>query len=200
VIFFTDSQLYGTIFMNRVSSSDHHSDLPWYVVRVKANAERKVAQSLANRGVEVFLPLQKRPSKRKSMGMIEIPLFPGYVFSRFPWNGSQIVLTCEGVVHILCRGSVPEPVDAAEMRSLLVLSRTAPCLSPMPAFTTGQKVKITEGPLTNVEGIVLRDSGRQRLVVSVSLLHRSVVAEIDREWVDNIHPPATVTSWLATGA
>jgi len=186
--------------MNQVSFSDESSGSPWYVVRVKANAERKVAQSLTNRGLEVFLPLQKRQSKRKRVGTIDIPLFPGYVFSRFAWNSSQIVLTCEGVVHILCRGAVPEPVDADEMRSLLVLSRTAPCLTSLPTFTTGQKVRITEGPLSDVEGIVLRDSGRQRLIVSVSLLRRSVVAEIEREWVEDLNRPVTVTSWLATGA
>jgi len=183
--------------MNQVSSFDQS---PWYVVRVKANAERKVAQSLTNRGVEVFLPLQKRQSKRKSVGLIEIPLFAGYVFSRFSWNRSQTVLTCEGVVHILCRGNVPEPVDANEMRSLLVLSRTAPSLAPLPTFTTGQKVKITEGPLADVEGIVVRDLGRQRLIVSLSLLRRSVVAEIDREWVEDLTPTVQVTSWLATSA
>jgi transcription termination/antitermination protein NusG len=186
--------------MNQVRSFDRSSSSPWYVVRVKANAERKVAQSLTNRGLEVFLPLQKRPSKRKKMGLIEIPLFAGYIFSRFTWNCTQTVLTCEGVVHILSRGSVPEPVDPDEMRSLLVLSRSVPSLSPLPAFTTGQKVKITEGPLADVEGIVLRDSGRQRLIVSVSLLRRSVVAEIDREWVEDINPPVAVTRWLATGA
>ena len=186
--------------MDQVRSFDQASGSPWYVVRVKANAERKVAQSLTNRGVEVFLPLQKRQSKRKSVGLIEIPLFPGYVFSRFSWNGSQVVLTCDGVVHILCRGSVPEPVDASEMRSLLVLSRTAPSLSPLLAFTTGQKVKITEGPLADVEGIVLRDNGRQRMIVSVSLLRRSVIAEIDREWVEDLTPTVQVTSWLAKSA
>jgi transcription termination/antitermination protein NusG len=186
--------------MNQVICPQQYIDLPWYVVRVKANAERKVAQSLTNRGLDIFLPLQKRPSKRKSMGLIDIPLFPGYVFAQFAMAGSQLVLTCDGVVHILCRGSVPEPVDSDEMHSLLVLSKTAPCLSALPAFATGQKVRITEGPLADVEGIVLRDNGRQRLVVSVSLLKRSVVAEIDREWLEDLDTPLTVTSWHSTGA
>jgi len=186
--------------MNQVVCPQQYIDLPWYVVRVKSNAERKVAQSLTNRGVDIFLPLQKRPSKRKSRGLIEIPLFPGYVFARFALSGTQIILTCDGVVHILSRGNTPEPVDGDEMRSLLVLSKTVASITPLPAFTTGQKVRITEGPLADVEGIVVRDNGRQRLVVSVSLLKRSVVAEIDREWLEEVNPPLTVTSWLSTGA
>jgi transcriptional antiterminator NusG len=186
--------------MNQVVCPKQFIDLPWYVVRVKANAERKVAQSLTNRGVDIFLPLHKRPSKRKSVGLIDIPLFPGYVFARFALPGSQVVLTCDGVVHILCRGSVPEPVDRDEMHSLLVLSRTVPSITPLPSFATGQKVRITEGPLADVEGIVLPDSGRQRLIVSVSLLRRSVFAEIDREWLEELNAPLQVSTWLSTGA
>ena len=56
---------------------------PWYVVRVKPNRERLVALSLSGRNLEVFLPFQKRMSARRNIGLIEIPLFPGYVFSQF---------------------------------------------------------------------------------------------------------------------
>jgi transcription antitermination factor NusG len=174
-------------------------DAPWYVIRVKANSERKVAQGLTNRDVAVFLPLQKRLSKRKTLGLIEVPLFPGYVFAQFERRESLLVVSCPGVVQVLCRGSVPEPVDPAEMYSLLVLSRTARSLSLLPTFTTGQKVRITGGPLADVEGIVLRDNGRQRLILSVSLLRRSVVAEIDREWLEDVNPCVHVTPWMATG-
>jgi hypothetical protein len=86
------------------------------------------------------------------------------------------------------------------MFSLLTLSRTARSLSLLPSFTTGQKVRITEGPLADVEGIVLRDNGRQRLILSVSLLRRSVVAEIDREWIEDLSPAVQVTPWMASGA
>jgi transcription antitermination factor NusG len=172
------------------------SSLPWYVVRVKANAERLVAQSLTNRGVTVFLPLQKRLSRRKNFGLIDIPLFSGYIFAQFEYRLSLPVVACPGVVQILCRGTIPEPVEPSEMRSLLVLSRAALSISLLPVFTTGQIVRITDGPLTDVEGIVLRDSGRRRLIVSVSLLRRSVVAEIDRGWVEDLNPSVRVTPWI----
>ena len=159
--------------MNYNKSSGGVPGLPWYVIRVKSNTERVVAQSLTNRGITVFLPLEKRLSKRKNFGLIETPLFPGYVFAQFEYRAALPVVTCPGVVHIICRGTVPEPVDPAEMHSLLVLSQTAVSMSLLPTFARGQKVRITGGPLADVEGIVISDNGSQRLILSVTLLRRS---------------------------
>jgi transcription antitermination factor NusG len=166
------------------SDDGHGIPLNWYVVRVRANAERKVAQILGNHDIDVFLPLQKRPSRRRNLGLIETPLFPGYIFARFDRRRHLPVVSCPGVVNILCRGRVPEPVDSSEMFALQTVSHKARSLTPMAALPSGSKVRIAAGPLADVEAIVLRDNGRQRIVVSVSLLQRSVEAEVEREWVD----------------
>jgi transcription antitermination factor NusG len=173
----------------------HISDLLWYVVRVKANAERKVAQSLSNRGMEAFLPVQRRLSRQKRGGRLDVPLFPGYVFARFDYHAALLVVTCPGVVHIVRRGNVAEPVDPVEMYALQSVSRMARSLEPLPAFAVGEKVRVTGGPLADVEGIVLRDNGRRRLAVSISLLRRSVVAEIEREWLDNLQTSVEIVHW-----
>lgn len=186
--------------MSPLVTGGNDSAMPWYVIRVKANAEKTAAQSLTNRGVVVFLPLQKRQSRRKNFGLIDIPLFPGYIFGQFDYRDPLRVVACPGVVQILSRGNMPEPVDPAEMHSLLVLSRTGLSMSLLPVFARGQKVRITNGPLTDVQGLVLRDNGRQRLILSVSLLRRSVVAEIDREWIEDLNPSVQVTPWTGTGA
>jgi transcription antitermination factor NusG len=176
---------------------------PWYVVRCRANAERAVASGLTNRGVNVFLPFEKRPSKRKNIGYIETPLFPGYVFAQFEYRSALLVVACPGVVHILCRGQIPEAVDSGEMHSLLSLSRQSVEMSSHPTyFVKGDKVRITHGPLVNIEGIVAEDNGSQKLILSVSMLRRSVVAHVDRELIESLTAaPAAreVTVWAATG-
>jgi len=190
--------------MNQLDSAGSSAfALPWYVVRCKANAERTVAHSLTNRGITVFLPLERRPSKRKNIGYIETPLFPGYVFAQFQYRESLLVVACPGVVNILCRGPVPEPVDPAEINSLITLTRQAVSMSALPIFEKGDKVRITSGPLADVEGIIVRDSGNQKLIVSVSLLRRSVVAQVDRAWIevqDSTPARLEVTSWSSAGA
>lgn len=174
--------------------------LPWYVVRVRANAERQVARGLAGRGVEVFLPIQSRMSRgKRAAGRIEIPLFPGYLFAQFDTRSALPVLMCPGVVHILSRGSTPEPVDPDELYALQSVTRLAQSVEALPTFTVGQKVRITGGPLADVQGVVLRDNGRERLVVSISLLHRSVIAEVEREWLENIEPSVGFSRWAEAG-
>lgn len=185
--------------MDQIESSVNENGRPWYIVRVRANAERPVAQALANRGVSVFLPLAKRMSRRRNVGLIEVPLFPGYLFAQFEHRDALAVITCPGVVQVLCRGRMPEAVDPAEIRSLILISRTALSISPMPGFVGGQKVRVSAGPLNEVEGIVLRDDGRRRLVLSLSLLRRSVAAEIGREWVEDVIPAAKVLPWMENG-
>jgi len=155
----------------------------WHVIRVRANAERQVSRSLSSKDVEVFLPVQKRaPVRRRTSG--ESPLFPGYVFASFDSRFTLPVVACPGVVHILCRGNIPEVVDPAEIHALQTVAMKARTLVPHPMLEWGEKIRIREGPLADVEGIVLRDEGGPRLVVSISLLQRSVVAEVDRDWLE----------------
>jgi transcription antitermination factor NusG len=98
-------------------------------------------------------------------------------------------------MHILSIGTQAEPVDPDELFALQSLSRAGCPLEPLPKFTTGQKIKIASGPLANVEAIVVRDDGRPRLIVSISLLHRSVVAEIDREGLEEVQPSVRIMRW-----
>jgi transcription antitermination factor NusG len=169
--------------MSHVSTA-YETDKPWHVVRVRANAERQVERSLLHRDITVFLPLQKRPGKNRQGVAVEGPLFPGYIFASFDNHLTLPVVTCPGVVHILCRGNILEVVDHSEMFALQTVAREAHALLPLSVFCCGEKVKIRQGPLADVEGIVLRDEGGTRLVVSVSMLQRSVVAEVDREWLE----------------
>jgi transcription antitermination factor NusG len=170
----------------------YEADKPWHVIRVRANAERQVARSLSNRDIAVFLPVQRRPGKNRNGITIEAPLFPGYLFASFDNHFTLPIVACPGVVHILCRGNTPEVVDPSEMFALQTVARKAHVLLPCPVFNSGEKVKIRQGPLADVEGIVVRDDGRPRLIVSVSLLQRSVVAEVDRDWLEReelVMPP-----------
>lgn len=162
---------------------DRDAGKQWHVIRVRANAERKVTRSLSSKDMEVFLPVQKRAQARRRTSA-EAPLFPGYVFASFDSRFTLPVVACPGVVHILCRGNIPEVVDPAEIRALQTVASQARTLLPHPMLEWGERIRIREGPLTDVEGIVLRDEGGPRLVVSISLLQRSVVAEVDRDWLE----------------
>ena len=54
-------------------------------------------------------------------------------------------------------------------------------------------VRIEEGPLQGLSGMVLKIKSGLKLVLSVSLLQRSVAVEIDRRWISSVHAGARVS-------
>jgi len=156
----------------------------WFALRVKSRYEKVVSTIARNKGFQEFLPLyQCRRRWSDRVKTIELPLFPGYVFCRLNPQYRLPLLTIPGVVHFVGIGKTPVPVDDEEI--LAIQSAVASGLStePWPFLNVGQRVRLEEGPLTGVEGILIEVRKRYRVVVSVTLLHRSVSVEIEREWV-----------------
>jgi transcription antitermination factor NusG len=154
---------------------------PWYAVRVRSRHERLVATALEGKGYEQFLPLYR--SRRRwadRVKEVDLPLFAGYVFARFDHQQRLPVLKTPGVVHIVGMGAVPAPVAEAEIAAVqAVLASGLPAV-PWPFLAAGKRVLVEKGPLEGLEGILLEIKNRHRIVVSVSLLQRSVSVEIDR--------------------
>jgi transcription antitermination factor NusG len=166
--------------------------LSWFVVAVRSNYERSVSLSLSDRGYETYLPLYRsRRNWSDRNKAVEVPLFTGYTFSRFdPWKRLPI-LQIPGVREIIgSKSTGPIPVDEREINAVRAMLSSSLPVGPWPYLHEGQFVAIERGPLTGVEGIILEVKAKFRLVVSVSLLNRSVYAEIDREWV---RPIASLT-------
>lgn len=155
----------------------------WFAIRVKSNRERVTADALRGRDVEVCLPVyQEHRSSRNRARVVELPLFAGYVFGRFDVNRRLPVITAPGVVHIVSVGNVPQPVDSREMASIFALLQTKIAAAPHP-YATGCRVQLRAGPLRGVEGIVVTHSAATKLILSVTLLQRSIAVAVDPEWV-----------------
>ncbi len=160
----------------------------WYALVVKPRHDKAVSRTLENKGYQTLVPLYKQ--RRRYATRIKdttLPLFPGYVFCRFDCRTRLPVLTTPGVIQILGAGRVPTPVDEAEMTSLQTALQLRLSAQPVPFLHMGQKVRITEGALAGVEGIILGFKQCLRLVLSITLLRRSVLLEIDRDSVDLDH-------------
>ena len=154
--------------------------IDWFAIRVKSNRERVTAQGLRGKGYEVFLPeYQQEVTSGKGR---EVALFPGYLFCRFDVTNRLPILTLPGVVHIVGLGKTPAPVDAEELESLKVVIQAGLALNPNEPYTLGEKVCVQEGPLAGASGIVVGHKS-ERLVVSISLLQRSVSVVLDCDWI-----------------
>jgi len=162
--------------------------LAWYAIHVKSRCEFQTHQELSTRGFETFLPLHKvRRRWSDRVKVLEVPLFPGYLFSRFELENRIRILNLPGVARIVGTGAKPIPVSEEELGSIRTMVNSQLTLVPWPYLRTGQKVAIDHGPLAGVEGIVIRaEDGKPRVVVSVTLLQRSVSTEIEREWIAGV--------------
>jgi transcription antitermination factor NusG len=163
-------------------------NLAWFAIHVRSKCETLTQEELRYRGFEVFLPthrVKRRWSDR--VKMLDLPLFPGYLFSRFDLSGRFRVLNSPGVAQIVGFGATPVPISESEIRSVQALVASKAALVPWPYLHAGQRVRVDYGPLAGVEGIVTRaEDGKPRVVVSVTLLQRSIAAEIDRDCIGHI--------------
>ena len=111
---------------------------------------------------------------------VSTPLFPGYVFCRFDAQNRLPVLVTPGVISVIGRGRIPVPVEDAEITAFQTVVASGFDAEPWPFLELGQKVRIESEPLQGLEGILIQFKGNHRVVLSVSLLRRSVALEVDR--------------------
>jgi transcription antitermination factor NusG len=105
-------------------------------------------------------------------------VFPGYVFCRFDVLNRLPILKTPGVAHVVGIGRAPHPLDEQEVQSLRVLVGSELPVDPWPFVQVGQRIDIVGGPLAGASGLLLHVKGKDRLVVSISLLQRSVAVEV----------------------
>ena len=163
----------------------------WFALHVRPRAESFVAMALGTKGYESFLPTCVSP-KIGSNGSqrTKKPLFPGYLFCRFDAPVQGLLMTTPGIIRIVGCGSVPATVDESEILALKQITESGAPVTAWPALAAGDKVRIISGPLSGMEGVLFQTKKRDHFAVSVTLLQRSALVEVRREWV--VHKSAVV--------
>lgn len=152
-----------------------HSSPRWFALYVRVRHERAVGVQLEGRGLEAFLPcyLSRRKWADRYVSL-ELPLFPGYVFCRFSGDQRASVLDTTGVIRIVGFGRQLMPVDDEEMHAIQKAIAAGLACEPVPYVEVGHAVRIQSGPLAGVDGILQTIKDGHRLVLSITILNRSV--------------------------
>jgi transcription antitermination factor NusG len=160
------------------------AQFPWYGIHTKSNCENVAANVLQAKGYQHYLP-SYRVSRQWSDRTVQttLPLFPGYVFCRFDAHRCLPIITTLGVASIVGFGKEPAPIPEQEIEAIQRILQAG--LSPEPAafLREGQAVRLKRGALEGVEGILLKKKTEWRMVVSITMLQRSISVEVDRDWV-----------------
>jgi len=173
------------------------ADHAWHVLFTRHQHEKVVAHILSGKGFEVFLPLYWSIHRWKDRNkQVCLPLFPSYVFLRGGLWRRLDILTTPGVHFVVASGGrfadIPEE-EINAVRKMVEIAR----VEPHPFVKCGDRVRVKYGPLTGVEGILIRKRDQFRLVVSVEILGRSVAADIDASSVERLgaRNAAAVSRW-----
>ena len=155
-------------------------EVRWYAAYTCAQHEKRVSAELGARDVEHFLPLYSSVRRWKDRRVsLELPLFPGYVFVRLALRERLRVLQIPSVVRLIGFNGLPAALPNEEIEIL----RSGLCQSlraePHPFLTVGRRVRITGGPFAGLAGVLKRKRNRLRVVVSLSLIQRSVAVDVD---------------------
>jgi len=152
----------------------------WWVAHTRSRHEKALARHLLHCEIPFYLPQREHRIRAGDRWRTShVALFPGYVFFHGDLHDRLLALRSNVIFKLI---PAPAPGELqTQLRSLWLLQMTGEPLVPHPYIAPGDEVEILAGALRGYRGVVLRDKGRYRLVVSITLLRQSVATEIDRD-------------------
>jgi transcription antitermination factor NusG len=153
-----------------------------------------VALLLSRRNVQSYLPLAPRLRQWKDRKKtVELPMFPSYVFARFPVTDMHLVLSTPGMATIVSVSGKPVPIADEEIANVRrfadAIARGGIAATPRRYIETGQWVRIRNGPLQGVTAIVLERRNRKRVLVGLKAIGQGLEVDVDTNDLDPIPAP-----------
>lgn len=170
------------------SAMHFQSDLPrachfeprWYAAYTHSRHEKRVAEHLQRIGVESYLALYTATRQwNQRRAQVDLPLFPGYVFVRIALVERVRVLSAPGVAYLVGTRGEPAPLADGEIEPLRDCLSHSLRAEPIPYLSAGSRVRVVAGPLSGLEGVIVRRDGGTRFVVSIDLIMRAIAINVD---------------------
>jgi transcriptional antiterminator RfaH len=154
----------------------------WYPLYTKSRHEKKAFENLRKAGYEAFLPLKKAQrqwSDRKKI--IDMPLIPSYVFSRFHRHEMNDVLKIYGVARYIRFNGKPAHIRDNEIELLKKAIETDNKINLANGdLKKGSIVEILSGPFKGYHGKVIRSSGNKKLVIELDAINQIFHVTLDK--------------------
>ena len=157
------------------------TDLAWYAVRTRPRHEKRVHAELQGKSIHSFLPLlrEKHPWSDRQQ-LVQVPLFPGYVFTKMQSDHTHrvAVLRTVGVLSFVGFRGVGIPIPEEQIQALQTILEARIAFGPYAFLNVGPKVRIVGGSLDGIQGFISEKKGESSLVISVDLIQRSVAIRV----------------------
>jgi transcription antitermination factor NusG len=158
-------------------------DSSWYVFYTCPRSEKMVYQDLLKRGYEVFLPMTKtlRIWKNRQKKLIDLVLFPGYIFvNTYECDLYNIKRIPKVVTYIHCAGK-PSIIPAKDIECIKKMLNLNQDVTIENKFYAGEKVRIIYGALAGHEGILIKQKGKTRFGIQLKEINHTVFIEVCAE-------------------
>jgi transcription antitermination factor NusG len=167
-------------FLSEQQSNNPDSQMFWYAAYTSSRHEKTVAEHLRQREVECFLPLYETVRRwNNGRHRVQLPLFPSYVFVRMGVRDKLRVLQVPGLSQLVSFQGAPAVLPDVEIETLRNALAAGIPAEPYRYLSVGSQVEICNGPLQGMKGILLRHQGQFRVVLSVEMIMRSIVVEVE---------------------
>lgn len=166
----------------------------WFAAYTTPRHEKRIAQHLQLRNIEHFLPLYSVSRKWKdgSRVSVDFPLFPNYVFVNMVRSQKVRVLEIPGVLALAGARQQPAAVPDLYINSLKEAIRLKKA-EPHPYLVVGETVRVTNGAMAGIEGILIRKKNEFRVVITLDMIFQSIAMEVDASDVEPVLPPKVLT-------
>jgi transcription antitermination factor NusG len=157
----------------------------WFAVYTSSHHEKRVASYFDQREIQFFLPLYtaRHAWKNRCEAKLELPLFPNYLFVRIDRYERVRVLEVPGVLSLVGFGRTPAPLADFEIEALRSgLGKGT--IEPHPFLVIGERVRIKRGPMTGMEGVLLRKKNNFRVVLALDVIMKCIAVEVAAEDVE----------------
>lgn len=161
----------------------------WFALHVKTRHEQAVAAGLEAKNIESLVPvMNQRRHWSDRLKTVRSPIFPGYVFCRLEQARKLAAVRTPGVIRVVAFDGRDCPLEATEIESLQALSATEAAAQPCGYLPNGQRVRLVDGPLAGLTGVLARSEKTNRLIVSIDILQRSVAVDVGNARVQTVAP------------
>jgi transcription antitermination factor NusG len=175
-------------------------DSPWYALYTRHQHEKTVEQILTNKGFNTFLPLYATTHNWKDRTKaLSLPLFPCYVFLKGGIERRLQILTTPGIYGLVSSAGQPAAIPDREIEAIRRVVESGTRVETHPFLKCGNWVRVKCGPLTGIEGILVRKKNISRLVLSVEILGTAASIEVAAFQVEAVNGPRSRNSRSGPG-
>ena len=161
----------------------------WYALHTKSRFENVVSDGLLKKSLEPFLPKIKVKSRRRDRKlMIQVPLFPGYIFVKTDLNPTEHIeiLKTVGAVRLVGNKDGPISITDETIESLRIMIATEHPIATGSRFQKGDRVMVVYGPFAGVTGTFVRYRGKGRLIVNIEALEQYAGVDVSEDDVERL--------------